>query len=69
MIETKCPTCGQKIIEPDPQESKKTPLERIQFEKDWDRRVKNARDVAEPVGSLVTKREALNSMELVLRSE
>lgn len=38
MIESKCPTCGQKIIESDPPESIKTFEERIAFEKEWDRR-------------------------------
>jgi hypothetical protein len=36
MIETKCECCGGKVLKPDP--PGKTPLERIQFEKDWDKR-------------------------------
>lgn len=47
MIESKCPTCGGKVISPDPPESVLTPKERIQFEKDWDAMVAAAKARAE----------------------
>lgn len=37
MIVSKCPECGQEILKPDP--VKKTTEEKIQFRKNWDKRV------------------------------
>jgi hypothetical protein len=42
MIEVKCECCGGKKILPDP--PARTPLERILFEKDWDKRYKERRN-------------------------
>jgi len=43
MIEERCPCCGGKVLKPDP--PARTTLERILFEKDWDRRYKERNNV------------------------